>query len=88
MMLYCFTGRPWSEVKMRVKKQYPSVQLTAWMVSFADLPNLIIAHFRSSFSFSIIKSNRLIKLMFKKKSLLKISDIVIFLCSSGLLWDG
>ncbi|XP_078177041.1 peroxisomal membrane protein PMP22-like isoform X1 [Carex rostrata] len=23
--------RPWSEVKMRVKKQYPSVQLAAWM---------------------------------------------------------
>ncbi|KAJ1691107.1 hypothetical protein LUZ63_015262 [Rhynchospora breviuscula] len=23
--------RPWSEVKMRVRKQYPSVQVTAWM---------------------------------------------------------
>jgi hypothetical protein len=28
----CNVGRPLNEVKNRVKKQYPSVQLSGWMV--------------------------------------------------------
>ena len=35
----CDVGRPFKEVKTRVKKQYPSVQLSAWMV--CDLLSII-----------------------------------------------
>lgn len=31
---HCYTGRPWMNVKSKIKKEYPAVQYTAWTVWF------------------------------------------------------